>query len=280
MIPAAGKPHFSFPELHLETVACTRLGPAWNNVRLNGYYWRLYHNDSGGAGVYLPGKRAELHPDSLYLLPPNCNLRTWNTGNPLQVYLHFELTSVVGSGICLLNELPLDGCLKELYLELEHNLAAPEPDSVRRYLLAASLAAAAASRLPAKAFCEISSDPRIIEICSQMREKLRLPLDVETLGRSIGLSENAFLQLFREQTGGSPYQYLLHLRYTRAAHLLESGQTTIDEICDAVGVKDRFHFSRMFKKLYGTSPAEYRRNVLGIMRQNRQKNKTEEDGPL
>ena len=32
----------------------------------------------------------------------------------------------------------------------------------------------------------------------------------------------------------------------------------IDEICEYVGVRDRFHFSRMFKSRYGLSPGRYR----------------------
>ena len=271
MIPAAAdSSYFSFPELHLETVTCTRLGTAWNGIRLNGYYWRLYRNDSGGAGVFLRGRKVELRPDCLYLLPPNCNLLTWNVGTPLQVYLHFELTGVVGSGVRLLNELPLEGGLRELYLELERNLTSAGADFFRRSFLASALASAAAAKLPGDAFCEITSDSRIVELCSMMREKLALPLDVEAMGRSIGLSENAFLRLFREQTGVTPYQYLLHLRYSRAAHLLVSGHSTIDDICEAVGVRDRFHFSRTFKKLHGTSPAEYRKNAIGIMKRSRE----------
>ena len=259
-------PSFSFPELHLETVTCTRLGEAWNGIRLSGYYWRLYHHDSGGAGVYLQGRKVELLPERLYLLPPNCDLRTWNAGNPVQVYLHFELTGVVGSGVRLLNELSLEGGLRELYLELERNLMQSGSDFVRRSFLASALASAATARLPGDAFCEITSDPRIIELCSMMREKLAQPLNVEAMGRSIGLSENVFLRLFRDQTGVTPYQYLLHLRYSRAAHLLASGRMTIDDICEAIGVRDRFHFSRTFKKLHGTSPGEYRKNAIGVMR--------------
>ena len=277
MLSAANSIPFQFPELHLVTVTCTRLGEAWNGIRLNGYYWRLYHHDSGGAGVYLQGRRVELRPDRLYLLPPNCNLLTWNVGNPLQVYLHFELTGVVGSGVRLLNEQPLEGALQELYLELEQNLTLSGSGFFRRSFLASALAAAAAARLSPDAFCQITSDSRIIELCSMMREKLALPLNVEAMGRAIGLSENAFLRLFREQTGVTPYQYLLHLRYSRAAHLLVSGQSTIDDICEAVGVRDRFHFSRTFKKLYGTSPAEYRKNAIGIMRRFRKERGAESE---
>ena len=43
------------------------------------------------------------------------------------------------------------------------------------------------------------------------------------------------------------------------ARLLEEGELSIDDICETVGVKDRFHFSRMFKRLHGLSPAAYRR---------------------
>ena len=268
-------PSFSFPELHLETVTRTRLGEAWNGIRLSGYYWRLYHHDSGGAGVYLQGRKVELLPERLYLLPPNCDLRTWNAGNPVQVYLHFALTGVVGSGVRLLNELSLEGGLRELYLELERNLASAGADFIRRSFLASALASAAAARLPEDAFCKITSDSRIVELCSLMREKLAQPLNVEAMGRSIGLSENAFLRLFWEQTGVSPYQYLLHLRYSRAAHLLVSGQATIDDICEAVGVRDRFHFSRTFKKLHGMSPAEYRKNAIGIMRRTQKESGTD-----
>ena len=58
----------------------------------------------------------------------------------------------------------------------------------------------------------------------------------------------------------TPYQYLLQLRYNQASKLLHSNRYSIDEICEMVGVKDRFHFSRTFKKMYGVPPAQYRKS--------------------
>ena len=46
---------------------------------------------------------------------------------------------------------------------------------------------------------------------------------------------------------------------TNAARLLEERRLSIDEISEAVGIRDRFHFSRTFKRLYGCTPAAYRR---------------------
>ena len=88
------------------------------------------------------------------------------------------------------------------------------------------------------------------------------PINRVTEFEMAGMSENSFLIIFRKYTGTTPYQYLLHLRYSRAASLLEMGNCTIDEICDIIGVRDRFHFSRTFKKLYGSAPAAYRHNFI------------------
>ena len=78
------------------------------------------------------------------------------------------------------------------------------------------------------------------------------------VARRLGMPVNAFIRRFQAGTGSTPYQYLTNLRYTRAARLLEEGELSIDDICETVGVKDRFHFSRMFKRLHGLSPAAYR----------------------
>ena len=82
---------------------------------------------------------------------------------------------------------------------------------------------------------------------------------IDQLAARVRMAPNAFLRQFREITGSTPYQYLLQLRYSYASQLLESRAFSIDEICELIGVKDRFHFSRRFKKLYGAAPAQYRR---------------------
>ena len=94
---------------------------------------------------------------------------------------------------------------------------------------------------------------------------LRNDIGIEELAARARMAPNAFLRQFRGITGSTPYQYLLQLRYSYASQLLESQAFSIDEICELVGVKDRFHFSRRFKKLYGAPPALYRRqHTTGI----------------
>lgn len=112
--------HLNAPEIHLGAVSRTRLTAFWNHLTLGGYYWRLYHHTGGGAGVYLDGAKVELRPEKLYLLPPNCNLRTWSEGAPEQLYIHFEVENISGNRAHLLNAIPLEGsgCVVQILEEL------------------------------------------------------------------------------------------------------------------------------------------------------------------
>ena len=51
----------------------------------------------------------------------------------------------------------------------------------------------------------------------------------------------------------------LRWRITRAKQLLRFTDMTVDEIGVAVGMADANYFSRMFRKVEGSSPREYRK---------------------
>ena len=249
-----------YPQLRMDSVGYVRLGKFWNSIFLGGHYWRLYYNDGYGAGVYLGRKKVELKPDCIYLLPPNCDLETWCTGEPVQLYLHFEMTQIAGNPACLCNELPVSSDMRNLILRL-CSMLRHRDDNTRSQvkLLAIALAAGAMALLPPEALTELNSDKRIAAICDYLRENLQGDISIDQLAARVRMAPNAFLRQFREITGSTPYQYLLQLRYSYASQLLESRAFSIDEICELIGVKDRFHFSRRFKKLYGAPPAQYRR---------------------
>jgi AraC-like DNA-binding protein len=73
------------------------------------------------------------------------------------------------------------------------------------------------------------------------------------------MSESSLLTTFREATGQSPIDYLIHLRIQRAAELLSRGGQSISEVASAVGFEDSNYFSRQFRQTMRMSPREYRR---------------------
>ncbi len=251
----------SDPQIRIEYVAEAHLNPVWRIQVLSDFFWRLYYNDAPGAGVFIRGEKYELQPHSIYLLPPHCNLQTWCDGDPLQLYIHFEIANILGNEQFPCIPVPLDESIRMLIAALKTALGA-EPDGYRARLLSLSLAALAVSMLPPESLTLFHADARIRKACDHIRKNIAREVNLEKLSMLSGMSLNSFLRCFRENTGTTPYQYLLHLRYARAAQMLEGSILPIDEICELVGVHDRFHFSRTFKQINGVPPAEYRKQYL------------------
>jgi AraC family transcriptional regulator of arabinose operon len=82
---------------------------------------------------------------------------------------------------------------------------------------------------------------------------------VETLARRCGLSRSRFAELFREQMGVSPLAFLENQRLRRARELLEHTSLNLAEISVQAGFASPFYFSLRFKKHFGASPRNYRR---------------------
>lgn len=91
-----------------------------------------------------------------------------------------------------------------------------------------------------------------------MEQHLSSALTNRALAESCGLSESRFCHLFREMTRLSPMRYFMKRRLSCACLLLISTDRPVGDIAAATGFYDQFHFSRAFKKAFGTGPLAYR----------------------
>jgi len=83
----------------------------------------------------------------------------------------------------------------------------------------------------------------------------------EILADICNLSRSHFLYLFKEFVGTTPHQYLLSIRIEQAKRLLSDSTFSVSDISSMVGFEDSFYFSRIFKKITGVTPREYRKNL-------------------
>jgi AraC family transcriptional regulator of arabinose operon len=100
---------------------------------------------------------------------------------------------------------------------------------------------------------------KVAETIIYMSDHLDEPLRVPALARMASLSPAYFGELFKEQTGCSPRDYLHLLRIHRACRMLQGTELNVKEIAGRLGYQDQFHFSRQFKAFQGLSPSDYRR---------------------
>jgi len=73
------------------------------------------------------------------------------------------------------------------------------------------------------------------------------------------LSRSYFSRQFRTKTGYAPVDYFIRLKIQRACELLETTHMTVGQISRELGYGDQYYFSRIFKKIAGVHPTQYRR---------------------
>lgn len=84
-------------------------------------------------------------------------------------------------------------------------------------------------------------------------------LTVEQLAKMLDISREHLGRKFRQETGVSPYQYILNNRIERAKLHLMSSATPVKLLSDELGFSSAAQFNNVFKRLTGVTPNAYRR---------------------
>ncbi len=84
-------------------------------------------------------------------------------------------------------------------------------------------------------------------------------ISLEKVAMEVGLTPSYFSALFKKETGEVFVEYLTRLRMEEAIRLLEKTDDKIYMIAEKTGYPDAGYFSHLFKKKYGISPVQYRR---------------------
>ncbi len=83
----------------------------------------------------------------------------------------------------------------------------------------------------------------------------------EEIARKFNISLKTAEQTFKRAFGKTMHQYILETKIeTAKQYLIDFPNMRIYEISNALGFYDEFHFSKLFKKLVGVSPKEFRAN--------------------
>jgi AraC-like DNA-binding protein len=83
-------------------------------------------------------------------------------------------------------------------------------------------------------------------------------LSLGGVARAANTSTNYFSEKFKEATGTNFVKYVARKRFEKAEVLLRNADLRVSEIAFAVGFQSLSQFNRVFKKLAGKSPTEYR----------------------
>ena len=103
------------------------------------------------------------------------------------------------------------------------------------------------------------SDSAILEAQALIERQQAPLLSVSDLAAAVAMSRRNFIRRFKGATGNTPMEYIQRVRVESAKHALESGDMPVDAIAARTGYDDAGSFRKIFKRLTGVSPIEYRR---------------------
>ncbi|WP_410953717.1 GlxA family transcriptional regulator [Pseudomonas sp. S1(2024)] len=83
--------------------------------------------------------------------------------------------------------------------------------------------------------------------------------DLASMAACAGLEERTFLRRFRAATGLRPTEYCQQVRVGRACRLLEFTRRNVEQIAWGVGYQDPGAFRKVFQRITGLTPSDYRR---------------------
>jgi AraC-like DNA-binding protein len=107
-----------------------------------------------------------------------------------------------------------------------------------------------------------NSEPVAITRAKQfIQEHQADEISLSDVARAVNTSTFYFCKLFKRTTGLNFTEYLSRVRVEKAKNLLLNPNLRVSEVAFEVGFQSLTHFNRVFRKIAGESPTDYRHGL-------------------
>jgi AraC family transcriptional regulator of arabinose operon len=114
---------------------------------------------------------------------------------------------------------------------------------------------------------EITTQNRhVTMVVRYMYENIARDLTLEDISREVRLSKSYLNVIFKKYAGRAPIDFFIRLRIGEASKLLRQENSRVYEVSTQMGYTDPYYFSRIFRKITGMSPREYKNSSVGNLR--------------
>ncbi|WP_185897384.1 response regulator transcription factor [Paenibacillus zeisoli] len=104
-------------------------------------------------------------------------------------------------------------------------------------------------------------NPAMNKLLQYIKDHLDEPLSLTEVAKQFHFNPSYLSNYFTMHNDEGFSEYLTRVRIERASELLREGEATISEISSRVGYSDHSYFTKVFRKLKGVSPSQYRREA-------------------
>ncbi len=100
---------------------------------------------------------------------------------------------------------------------------------------------------------------QILRVQTYIDSNLHRTIHIRDLSAVARRSKAHFARKFKLAVGEPPHAYVMRRRLERACHLMMTSMASLSEISLSVGFSDQAHLCRLFRRAFGQSPANWRR---------------------
>lgn len=275
--------------LQMLNVGFARQDGDWNWQQVSSPFTRIYLVSEGAARLHLAGRVVELRPQHLYIVPAHtlhsCECRGIFGHYYLHFYEGFKNETNVFEMFDFPDEVAANDTDSSIFAEMCRNhpdayltesnpLIYDNTDSIagfaKRYnslplwqkmsLRGAMLMLF--SRFLQQATPKVwTADERMMKVLTYIHNHLYDDTDIDRLADVACVSKPYLIRLFKQEFGFSPLRYMNRKRIEKSQLLLLTSDLSVKDVAYDIGFNDHSYFIRLFKKLVGVTPQEYRQTM-------------------
>lgn len=233
-------------------------------------YYSLYYVTEGSGYLTIDGQDYNIVEGTCFLVPPHVVvnykpdlLNPWSyhfigfNGETADNYLNRIGLSISSPISSCENGKKIEECFEYILSSVNHPKSADLQAISGFYALIGTLCDYTEPQVP-----KIQTTSRQADYIRQAIEYIETnysrQITVEEISNHVGINRKYLTKLFNEKMDDSPKNYLIQYRINKACRLLKQSTLSIQEVSHSVGYTDALVFSKIFKKVIGTCPREYR----------------------
>jgi len=215
--------------------------------------------------VKADGRKVVYPRDSLCIRTPGCVWSAQTTGSVAFVSVDLEASLLPDPGVGGPMRFVDPATLPDFH-ELVATLRSDAPLLQQETSIADFVELLAECELLRAPELSAGAAPRAAERARELLEAhAAAPPSLGELAARVGANRFVLLRQFRKRFGLPPHAFVLRLRADRARALLSRGADLV-EVAYELGFSDQSHLNRLFKRIYGVTPAAYRRRSISFKR--------------
>jgi len=230
----------------------------WNFPRVLSPFWRLYYNARDGQRVLFEHRSVELTPEHLVLIPDRQLFHCQSDRPAPHLWLAFSVLQRPAATQSVPLLLPPTATEQALLRDLTCACAAGAAEERRRRIFHGSMALLHVVLSRPELRWQASAPQCVLETVRHIEQHYAEPLYIPALAARVALSTEALARWFKRAQGETIGQFIVKVRVRRAADLLAHTALSLEEVAERSGFPNRFYLSRVFKKITGAAPAEFR----------------------